>query len=161
MAGKKYAELVFSGIREEMDLPYLSKPSAYFRGSRQIPGATVTTGWHLYTQPVFLEKEAHKHEVDEYLIFLGSNPADWFKSFDAEIEFYLGEEREPFLITKPTVVYVPAGLSHCPLNFRIMNEPVLLIPLLMSPVYTIITQKGKFTYLGPDVDNAPKPENPA
>jgi hypothetical protein len=105
-----------------MDLPFMTKPFAYFRGTRQIPGAGINMGWQLFTKPVLPEKEPHMHDADEYLVFLGSDPADWFSSFDAEIDLFLGEELEQYVIDKPTIVNIPPKLSHCPLNFRIMNK---------------------------------------
>ena len=42
---------------------------------------------------------------DEYLCFVGGDITDMF-SFNAEIELYMGEEEEKFIITSPTVVYV-------------------------------------------------------
>jgi hypothetical protein len=106
-------------------------------------------GWQLFIKPVFLEKEPHTHNADEYLIFLGNNPTDWFSSFDGQIDLFLGEEKEKYLIDKPAVVYIPANLFHCPLNFRVLNRPILFTALLQTPVFTR-TMKGKeYSWKGP------------
>jgi hypothetical protein len=150
MAKKKYAKYVFSEFREEMNLPFMSKPQAYFRGARQIPGAGVNMGWQLFIKPILLETEPHTHDADEYLIFLGNDPSDWFSSFDAEIDLFLGKEMEKYLINKPTVVYIPANFTHCPLEFRVINRPVLFTALLQTPIFTK-TMKGKvYKFDGPD-----------
>ena len=150
MAGKKYEKYVFSGFREEMKADFIAQPQAYFRGSRQIPGAGANMGWQLFIKPFLLETEPHTHDADEYLIFLGHDTADFFSSFDAEIDLFLGEEMEKYLITKPTIVYIPPNMSHCPLNFRVLNRPVLFTALLQTPKFTK-TMKGKeFTFDGPD-----------
>jgi len=150
MAKKKYQKYVFSGFREEMNLPFIAKPQAYFRGASQIPGAGVNMGWQLFIKPIRLETDPHTHDADEYLIFLGNDPADWFGSFDAEIDLFMGEEMEKFLIDKPTVVYIPPNLSHCPLDFRVINRPVLFTALLQTPIFTK-TMKGKeYKFNGPD-----------
>jgi hypothetical protein len=152
MVGKKYQKLVFSGFKENMDLPFIAKPQAYFRGANQIPGAGINMGWQLFIRPILLEKESHTHNTDEYLIFLGNDPADWFSSFDAQIDLFLGEEMEKYLIDKPTIVYIPHEMPHCPLNFRVLNGPVLFTALLQSPIFTK-TMKGKeYTFKGPDAD---------
>jgi hypothetical protein len=42
------------------------------------------------------------------------------------VVFYLGDENanmEKFVITKPTVIYVKAGLYHCPLIFKEVYDP--------------------------------------
>jgi hypothetical protein len=150
MTKKKYEKYVFSGFREEMNLPFIARPQAYFRGTRQIPGAGVNMGWQLFIKPVLLETEPHTHNADEYLIFLGKDPADWFDSLDAEIDLFLGEEMEKYLINKPTIVYIPPNLSHCPLDFRVINKPVLFTALLQTPIFTK-TMKGKeYKFNGPD-----------
>ena len=152
MAKKKYQQLVFSGFKENMDLSFIAKPQAYFRGAHQIPGAGVNMGWQLFIKPVYLERESHTHDADEYLIFLGNDPADWFSSFDAQIDLFLGEEMEKYLIDKPTIVYIPPKMVHCPLNFRVLNKPVLFTALLQTPVFTK-TMKGKeYKFKGPGSD---------
>ena len=150
MTKKKYEQLVFSGFRENMDLPFIAKPQAYFRGAHQIPGAGINMGWQLFIKPILLETEPHTHKVDEYLIFLGNNPADWFSSFDAEIDLFLGEEMEKYVITKPTIVYIPPDMSHCPLDVRVITQPVLFTALLQEPVFTKTMNGKEFTFKGPD-----------
>jgi hypothetical protein len=156
MAGKKYAQYVFSDFKEEANLPAVAGPQAYFRGARQIPGANMNMGWQLFVKPIYLEKEPHTHEADEYLIFLGGQPPDLFSSFDAEIELFLGDEQEKYFINKPTIVFIPAGLTHCPLEFRILRKPVLFSALLLTPKFTKTMDGKEFSYDGPGVGGAPK-----
>jgi hypothetical protein len=158
MANKKYQQLVFSDFKENMDLPFISKPQAYFRGESQIPGANMNFGWQLFIKPILLEKEPHTHDAHEYLIFLGHDTADFFSSFDAQIDLFLGEEKEQYLIDKPTIVYIPPNMVHCPLNFRVINKPVLFTALLQTPVFTKTMDGKEFTYKGPGADGPIKPE---
>lgn len=153
MTEKKYEKLVFSGLREEMNVPVVASPQAYFRGALQIPGAGINMGWQLILKPFKIEKEPHSHDEDEYLIFLGGDPADWFSSFDAHIELYLGEEMEKYDIDKPTIVYIPPRLSHCPLNFKVVNKPFVFTALLQEPIFRK-TMNGKiYTFKGHDDPN--------
>jgi hypothetical protein len=158
MANKKYQQLVFSGFKENMDLPFMSKPQAYFRGESQIPGANMNFGWQCFIKPILLEKEPHTHDAHEYLIFLGNDTADLFSSFDAQIDLFLGEEKEQYLIDKPTIVYIPPNMVHCPLNFRVINRPVFFTALLQSPVFTKTMNGKEFTFKGPAVDGAINPD---
>jgi hypothetical protein len=158
MAKKKYQQFVFSDFKENMDLPFLSKPQAYFRGESQIPGANMNFGWQVFIKPILLEKEPHTHDAHEYLIFLGHDTADFFRSFDAQIDLFLGEEKEQYLIDKPTVVYIPPNMVHCPLDFRVINQPVLFTALLQTPVFTKTMNGKEFSYKGPNADGPIKPE---
>ena len=86
------------------------------------------------TKPNLMEDTAHSHEFDMYLVFCGSdpdNPAD----LGAEIELFFGEEEEKHVITEPTVVYIPKGLTHCPLNFKRVDRPVLFLHATIAPKY--------------------------
>ena len=76
-----------------------------------------------FTKPHLMVSTTHVHDCDEYLFFLGTNFED-MNDFDAEIELYMGEEGEKYIITAPAIVYVPAKMVHCPLNFAKVNKPV-------------------------------------
>ena len=152
MADKKYGKYVFSDFREDMDLSFVAKPQAYFRGGRQIPGSKLNMGWQVFIEPVLLETEPHTHTADEYLIFLGGQLPDMFGSFNAEIDLFLGEEMEKYVITKPTIVFIPKNMQHCPLNFRVMNKPVLFTALLLTSKFTKTMGGKEYSYDGPAVD---------
>ena len=151
MAGAKYGSLFLTEFKETMNLPFLASPQAYFRGARQIPGANLNMGWQVFTRPIHLEKEPHTHDVDEYLIFLGSKLPDVFSSFKAEVDFWIGKEQEYHLINEATIIFIPKGLLHCPLNFRIINEPILFQAILLSPRFTKRMGGKDYAYDGPNL----------
>jgi hypothetical protein len=65
--------------------------------------------------------ESHSHDYDEIIAFFGTNlddPSD----LGAEVELWLGDEKH--IITKSSLVYIPAGLMHCPLTFLKVDRPV-------------------------------------
>ena len=156
MASKKYAKYLFTDFKEDANLPAVDGPQAYFRGARQIPGANMNMGWQLFVRPMLLEKAPHTHDADEYLIFLGGQPPDLFGSFDAEIDFWIGKELEKYVITKPTIIFVPKGLPHTPLDFRKIVKPVLFSAILLTPKFTKTMDGKEFAYDGPGVGGAPK-----
>ncbi len=156
MAESKYQKYILTDFREESNLPAVLSPQAYFRGARQIPGAKANFGFQVFVKPIFLEKEPHTHDSDEYLIFLGAEPPDVFGSFDAEIDFWMGEEQEYYLINKATIIYIPAGMSHTPLDFRKINKPVLFTALLLSPKFEKTMNGIRYEYDGPGFNGAPQ-----
>ena len=87
------------------------------------------------TKPQVMIEKAHKHAFNQYLCFFGSGHYD-ITDFDAEIEYSLGEEHEKYIITQPTVVYVPAGLAHGPLKFVRITKPVLFVDVAQTDNYT-------------------------
>lgn len=86
------------------------------------------------TEAVLMEETAHSHDFDMYLVFCGSDP-DNMNDLGAEIELSFGEEEEKHIITIPTVVYIPKGLKHCPLNFKKVDKPVMFLHATLAPKY--------------------------
>jgi uncharacterized RmlC-like cupin family protein len=125
-------EMDFVSLNSIPPFPEIASPQTYFRGASALPGATATIGWQVFTAPVSWETP-HTHEHDEFLIFLGAQLPDLCKSFDAEIDFWMGEDMEKHTITSTTVIYIPKGLMHSPLNFRVIRKPVLFHALYLGP----------------------------
>lgn len=65
--------------------------------------------------------EPHKHDYDEVIAFIGTDNNDPY-DLGAEVELWLGDEKH--IITKSSLVFVPAGLNHCPLTFLKVDRPV-------------------------------------
>jgi hypothetical protein len=89
------------------------------------------------TQPFMMVSQPHQHDFPQYLYFFSANPGDQ-RIFDAEIEITLGEDEvhgEKHIITQPTSLYIPAGLFHGPLNFRVINKPMLFIDIAVASEY--------------------------
>jgi hypothetical protein len=122
----------FVGLNSLPPFPEIASPQTYFRGASALPGATATIGWQVFTDPVCWETP-HIHKYDEFLIFLGAELPDLCSSFDAEIDLWMGEEMEKHTFDSTTVVYIPKGMQHCPLNFRAIRKPVLFHALYLGP----------------------------
>jgi hypothetical protein len=98
-------------------------------------GAHVTMVITVVRKPYMFHAPTHKHPFTEYFYFFGSNPMD-MKEFDAEVEFSFGEENEKHVITEPTVVVIPPGVYHCPLNYTKVNKPFYCLELFMTSKYS-------------------------
>ena len=164
MTDKKYDKyfLSYDGTEPEANdrtslsslppFPEIASPQTYFRGATALPGATATIGWQVFTAPVCWEVP-HVHKFDEFLIFLGAQLPDLCSSFDAEIDLWMGKEMEKHTITSTTVVFIPKGVLHSPLNFRKINKPVLFHALYLGPSLDRTNlpdfDKAGFDYEGP------------
>ena len=78
--------------------------------------------------------EPHAHDFDQFLHFYGADPLK-ITDFDAEVEISLGEEGEKHIITEPTVLHIPRDTIHCPLNFKVVNNPVIFMNVALTPQY--------------------------
>jgi hypothetical protein len=149
--GTKYDKLFCSRFKEKSNLPSVEGPQAYFRGESELPGAGINVGWQLFVKPIRLERTFHKHDVDEYLIFLGASLPDLIGSFDGEIELFLGEELEKHVITKATILHIPRGLQHCPLEVKVLRKPMMFSALMLAPYFNGVygAEKVYASYAGP------------
>lgn len=117
-------------------------PQAYFRGDIYMEEANYNVGFQVFAGANDME-DSHFHQgVDEYIFFLGADPMNIF-DFDAEIEFFMGEDpdhMESKIITKPTVVRLPPNVWHCPIKFRKMNKPLIFQAAFISGTWGTITR---------------------
>jgi len=90
--------------------------------------------WSFIIRPALIVNEPHRHDCDEFLGFYGCDPAHEY-DFGAEIELALGQDGEKQFISTPSVVCIPQGLVHGPLNFVKVVKPVLLCHIYLSPQY--------------------------
>jgi hypothetical protein len=90
--------------------------------------------WLFITKPVLMLDQPHFHNFDEILGFYSCDPANAL-DFGAEIELSLGREGEKQIIKAPTVICLPKGLIHCPLNFKTITKPILFYRIYLSPKY--------------------------
>ena len=96
-----------------------------------IPGAFYMETVWIMPRPTLTKEEVeaakkrgpgpHAHKIDEVIAFFGTDHDDPY-DLGAEVELWLGDEQH--IITKTSLVFVPAGLKHCPLVFRKVERPV-------------------------------------
>jgi hypothetical protein len=77
--------------------------------------------------------QAHTHDFDEMLAFYGSNPEDPF-DLCGEVEMWLDDEK--YMLTRSCIVFIPAGLKHCPLIVRRADRPIFHFGIGTAGMYT-------------------------
>jgi hypothetical protein len=145
----KYAQYFTTNIKEDSIMPNeITGPTFGFNGASQIAGAKANFGWNVIHKPYFIDRVTHVHDGDEYLCFLAGHVPDCFSDFDAEAEVYLGKEQEKYTITEPTILFIPKGFLHCPLEFKKVNKPLLFVMILLTPSFALTTIDGKKVDMG-------------
>ena len=99
-----------------------------------VPGAfQMNTAWYYAVpqrDPIFLE---HCHEDTSELVgFFGSNPDDP-NDLGGEIEFTLGGEAH--LLTKSTIIFIPAGVPHNPMRILKVDRPIFHFSVVQGATY--------------------------
>ena len=76
--------------------------------------------WYLSAATTFADKP-HVHDTDEIIGFFGSDPARPY-DLGGEVEIWLEDEKH--IIDRSCLVFVPAGMPHCPLTFTRVDRPI-------------------------------------
>jgi hypothetical protein len=130
MAESKYGQYVIKNpIAEGRFAPRLTFYSADHFGDKPF-----SLLWNCIKEPFLMVEEPHSHDFDQFLHFYGANSLN-ITEFDAEVELSLGEEGEKHIITETTVVHIPKGVIHCPLNFKVVNKPIIFMNVALTPHY--------------------------
>lgn len=141
----KFDKYVYPYKPELHNDPRFLSPRAGFRGLGEMDGSRL---WYLYNivQQECEIGELHMHHaVEEYLFFTGADINAFFE-FDAEIEIQLGEnpdDLETYIITEPTVIRVPPGLWHGPVNVKRIGAPINFMPFYPAGNYGRIVREQK------------------
>ena len=80
----------------------------------------MNTAWYL-KEATTLEDKPHVHDADEIIGFFGNDPANPH-DLGGEIEIWLEDEKQ--VITKSAMLFVPAGMKHCPLILKRVDRPI-------------------------------------
>lgn len=77
----------------------------------------------------------HKHKHPEVVAMLGTDPDNPLE-LGAEMEAYIGPEKEKNIITKSTLSFLPADLPHGPSIVRKVTRPFIFVEINQSPKHT-------------------------
>jgi hypothetical protein len=81
--------------------------------------------WNCITKPRSMG-DPHTHDFDEIFHFFGADASD-ISDFQAVVEFHMGEEDEIYRFDKPTIVYIPKGLKHAPIDIKVVKKPIIFM----------------------------------
>jgi hypothetical protein len=133
MAAGKYAKLIKIEPLEKSPHAVVTAQMIRYKG-KEYADAPLTFAITYITQPLLMIKEPHKHDFDQFLCFMGGDPTN-FKDFGAEVEFWMGEEREKYIINTTSTIYVPKGLLHGPMNYKRVDKPIIFLDIVMTSSY--------------------------
>ena len=75
-----------------------------------------------YCNPGDPHTETHEHDFDEYIGFAGSDPSDP-TNLNGVVKFMI--DNEWVTITKSTILFIPAGVKHCPYVIERVDKPII------------------------------------
>ncbi len=127
MTESKYAKYIVSDLKIPEEKQAIAEDYAKYAtrilwlDENVVPGAFhMNTAWYLKAAAT-LESTPHTHDSDEIIGFFGNNPTDPY-DLGGEIEIWLDDEKH--ILTRTCMLFVPAGLKHCPLILRRVDRPI-------------------------------------
>ena len=120
--------------------PEVTAPRLGLHADEEYGHRNFSMSWWAITEPFEMVHDCHAHDFDQFIIFAGGDLTRMpYLGGVVELGLSLdGKEVETFVITTATTVFVPAGLYHCPLNFKKVDDPtkpILFHDLFFSPEY--------------------------
>jgi hypothetical protein len=81
----------------------------------------MNTAWYLRPAAKTIEDRPHVHDTDEIIGFFGNNADDPY-DLGGEVEIWLEDEKH--VIDRSAMIFVPAGMVHCPLVITRVDRPI-------------------------------------
>lgn len=105
--------------------PEISAPGLILTSDKDFGNLNFSMNTSAISAPFVMVSENHAHDFDQFLMFIGGDATN-MPDLGGIVELTLskdGKKMEKFTITEATTVFIPAGLYHCPLNFKKINDP--------------------------------------
>ena len=81
----------------------------------------MNVAWYLKPTEKTMEDKPHVHDTDEIIGFFGNDP-DHPYDLGGEVEIWLEDEKH--VIDRSAMIFVPAGMVHCPLIIKRVDRPI-------------------------------------
>ncbi len=164
MAHKLYGNLMKPLLIQDGPPGLYPRPRVFMEG-KDLEGFNANFSYGFFTEPASFHpvEGAVVHPYDEVLIFASIDP-DILK-LGGECSIELGEERETYTITEPTVVVVPKGTVHGPAKVLRADMPIAHYHIGLDPSYRAetvnldgpATRGSKYAHLVKKMVTTPQP----
>lgn len=104
---------------EVMDGPDVMTPLLWMDDSVMKGAFYMECNW--FHKPTQFSPDTHTHDFDEVLAFIGIDPENPQK-LNGEVELWLDGEK--LVLTESCLVFIPKGMSHCPMHVRRADKPI-------------------------------------
>jgi hypothetical protein len=92
----------------------------------------MNTSWFLKPTQKTTEDKPHVHDTDEIIGFFGSDPDDPY-DLGGEVEIWLEDDKH--VIDRTAMIFVPAGMKHCPLVLTRVDRPIFHFTIVTGERY--------------------------
>ena len=143
MSKNKYDHLFISGVTPEQQKGRKYATLGFLDGTT-FPGCNEYQVFWMGPEPygVYGNKQwgeifhgPHEHKYPEVFMHLGTDPENPF-DLGAEVEMHVGPEMEKHVITKSTIICLPANFAHGPWRVLKVRRPFLVVTVNQNGNHT-------------------------
>ena len=138
--GTKYGKYIVSDLimpesKQKIDADYRKYARRIlWLDDELVPGAFhMNTAWYLKPGPT-LESTSHTHDTGEIIGFFGSDPENPLE-LNGEVEIWLEDEKH--VLVRTSMIFVPAGMVHCPLTLKRVDKPIFHFTTVSGGKYVV------------------------
>jgi len=145
MVTKEYTHLIKPALIREGPAGLYPEPRVWMEG-KDMEGFNANFSYGFVKKPTTFHpiEGALIHPYDECLVFEGTDNSD-ILYLGAEVSVELGEEREEHTFNEPSVVLIPKGTPHGPVNIKKVDRPIAHYSIGLAADY----KADKVTYKSP------------
>ncbi len=107
---------------------------------RVLKGAFIVNCCWMFAQENPGYMAAHTHPYAEVIGFIGTNPANP-NDLGAEAEIWIEDEK--YVTRQSCLMYIPAGIKHCPLTVRDITRAIFHFDIQLSDQVRILEENGQ------------------
>jgi hypothetical protein len=149
-SGTKYGRYIFTEPRQHGTPPppdaRQPKPDAKTTHVVSLDGQASRGAFYIdfvwiWSGSMTMSPEPHHHDFDEMIGIIGldpDNPKGNPRGIDGDVSIEMDGDK--YTISKSALIYIPAGLKHCPLAFNNIRKPVLCFTIGNTPEWSVQKQ---------------------
>ena len=140
MSESKYGKYIVTDLKTDFSAEFNAQYAKWatrilWMDDKVVEGAfQMNVSWYLKPQTGQKPLEAHTHDAGEIIGFFGNNHEDPY-DLGGEVEFWLEDEQH--MITRSCLIFVPAGMKHCPLILTRVDRPIFHFSTVTSGEYVM------------------------
>jgi hypothetical protein len=97
------------------------------------PGAFYVDFVWIWSGDMTMSPKPHAHDFDEMIGFVGGPDRENPRAVYGDVSIVIGDEKHE--IKQSSLVFIPKGLSHCPIDFKNITSPVLCFTIGNTPMW--------------------------
>jgi hypothetical protein len=116
-----------------VNLPPVKSTQVVSLDNEASPGAFYVDFVWIWSGEMTMSPQPHAHDFDEMIGIVGFTGKDNPRAVGGNVSITLGDEKHS--INQSSLIFIPKGLQHCPIEFKNIVKPVLCFTIGNTPMW--------------------------